>query len=55
MLNMVPKGSEFCTFMWCVLGKLTPYSLCFVMKYSFSEGDMQIRSVTRSDVQKILC
>lgn len=35
MLNMVPIGSEFCTFMWYVLGKLTPYSLCFVMKHGF--------------------
>jgi len=50
MLNIVPTGSEFCTFMWRVLGKLTPYSLCFVMKHGFITGDMQIISVTRTDV-----
>ena len=39
--------------MWCVLGKLTPYSLCFLMKHGFITGDMQILSVNRTDVQKI--
>ena len=55
MLNMVPTGSEFCTFNWCMLGKSTPHSLCFVMKHGFIAKDMQILSVTRIDVQKILC